>query len=128
MLKNVVFTCFAGDWWQARFSYSLFICIVVLIPNFFGYSHHTITQQMNNEKEPLDHIRRDCNLRKYFLFCQKTTTMASIFNITEEELFNFESFCDSKYLDPNCQKYGYFKVMTFCVKLSELQLSCLTFY
>ncbi|KAK3913498.1 Lysine-specific demethylase 4D [Frankliniella fusca] len=40
--------------------------------------------------------------------------MASIFTITENDLFNFESFCDSKYMDPNCQKYGFFKV-----KLSE---------
>ncbi|KAK3917006.1 Lysine-specific demethylase 4E [Frankliniella fusca] len=36
--------------------------------------------------------------------------MASTFTVTEEELFNFESFCDSKYSDANCQKYGFFKI------------------
>ncbi|KAK3914733.1 Lysine-specific demethylase 4 [Frankliniella fusca] len=36
--------------------------------------------------------------------------MSNLFTITEEELADFESFCDMKYLDPECQKYGYFKV------------------
>ncbi|KAJ1522438.1 hypothetical protein ONE63_001628 [Megalurothrips usitatus] len=36
--------------------------------------------------------------------------MASVFTVSEEDLFEFDSFCDSKYSDINCQKYGFFKV------------------
>ncbi|KAK3908834.1 RNA-directed RNA polymerase L [Frankliniella fusca] len=36
--------------------------------------------------------------------------MASIFTVNEEDLFNFENFCDSKYMDANVQKYGFFKI------------------
>lgn len=41
---------------------------------------------------------------------QKEANMASIFTVSENDLFNFESFCDLKYEDANCQKYGFFKV------------------
>ncbi|XP_034254090.1 uncharacterized protein LOC117652952 [Thrips palmi] len=36
--------------------------------------------------------------------------MASTFSLSEEDLFEFESFCDQKYSDENCKKYGFFKV------------------
>ena len=37
--------------------------------------------------------------------------MSNFFTVTENELFNFESFCDSKYMDASCQEDGFFKVL-----------------
>lgn len=52
--------------------------------------------------------------------------MASVFSISEEDLFEFESFCDSKYLDQNCQKYGFFKVKNVsCVLHDAYAVFCI---